>query len=175
MKTLNFNLFIFFFALLLLNCGGKEKKEKVTFSYEKTGSSEAEVMQDDNVANIVIIGNDAMQFNTKEIKVKAGQKVKLTLRHIGKLDVNVMGHNFVLLKQGTDLVAFGNKAATQKENNYIPKDSDEVIAHTNIIGGGQVTSIEFGAPEAGTYEFLCSFPGHYALMRGKFIVEQGLQ
>ncbi|MEL0455761.1 azurin [Flavobacteriaceae bacterium SZ-1-7] len=171
MKTINFKLLIFFFGLLLLNCGGKEKKEKEGFSYEKTSSSELEVKQNDNIANIVIIGNDAMQFNLKEIKVKAGQKVKLTLRHIGKLDVNVMGHNFVLLKQGTDLVAFGNKAATQKENNYIPKGSDEVLVHTNMIGGGQVTSIEFDAPEAGTYEFLCSFPGHYALMRGKFIVD----
>ncbi|HBX64839.1 MAG TPA: azurin, partial [Balneolaceae bacterium] len=26
-------------------------------------------------------------------------------------------------------------------------------------------------PEAGTYDFICSFPGHYALMKGKFIVE----
>lgn len=171
MKTFKFKLYSIFFALLLFNCGGKERKEKETFSYEKTSSSEAEVKQNSNVANIVITGNDAMQFNLNEIRVKVGQRVKLTLRHIGKLDANVMGHNFVLLKQGANLVAFGNKAATQKENNYIPKDSDEVIAHTNLIGGGQVTSIEFDAPEAGTYEFLCSFPGHYALMRGKFIVD----
>ena len=30
---------------------------------------------------IVIKGSDAMQFDLKEIKVKAGQKVKLTLTH----------------------------------------------------------------------------------------------
>ena len=46
-----------------------------------------------------------------------------------------------------------------------------MIAHTDLIGGGQVTSIEFDAPDAGTYEFLCSFPGHSGLMKGKFIVE----
>ncbi|MCB0632702.1 MAG: azurin, partial [Lewinella sp.] len=26
-------------------------------------------------------------------------------------------------------------------------------------------------PAPGTYDYICSFPGHYALMQGKFIVE----
>ena len=82
-----------------------------------------------------------------------------------------MGHNFVLLKKGTDLVAFATAAATQKDNKYIPKGTEDVIVHTDIIGGGQVATIEFDAPEAGTYEFLCSFPAHYAMMQGQFIVE----
>ena len=46
-----------------------------------------------------------------------------------------------------------------------------VIAYTDLVGGGQTTSVEFNAPDAGTYDFLCSFPGHYAIMKGKFIVE----
>ena len=40
-----------------------------------------------------------------------------------------------------------------------------------MIGGGQTTSITFTAPAAGTYDFICSFPGHSGLMKGKFIVE----
>ena len=40
-----------------------------------------------------------------------------------------------------------------------------------MIGGGETDVIEFPAPEKGTYEFLCSFPGHYGMMKGKFIVE----
>lgn len=162
----------FFSMILLLGCGNKKEKEKDGFTYEKSNTQKAsETKADDNVANIVLTANDMMQYNTKEIKVKSGQKVKLTLRHVGQLDVNVMGHNFVLLKKGTDLVAFATKASTQKDNKYIPKDSGDIIAHTDLIGGGQVTSIEFDAPEVGTYEFLCSFPGHYAMMRGHFIVE----
>ena len=77
----------------------------------------------------------------------------------------------MLLKKGTDLVAFATAAATQKDNKYIPVGTEDVIAHTDIIGGGQVATIEFDAPEVGTYEFLCSFPAHYAMMRGLFIVE----
>lgn len=172
MKMSRFQLVCLFLAILLMGCGNKEDKKKDGFTYEKSNTQKAsETKTDDNVANIVLTANDLMQYNTKEIKVKSGQKVKLTLRHVGQLDVNVMGHNFVLLKQGTDLVAFATEASTQRDNNYIPKDSNDIIAHTNLIGGGQTTSIEFDAPEAGTYEFLCSFPGHYTMMRGKFIVE----
>ena len=40
-----------------------------------------------------------------------------------------------------------------------------------LIGGGEETTVTFDAPAKGTYDFICSFPGHYALMKGKFIVE----
>ncbi|MEM6771051.1 MAG: plastocyanin/azurin family copper-binding protein, partial [Bacteroidota bacterium] len=28
------------------------------------------------------------------------------------------------------------------------------------------------APAAGEYDFICTFPGHYGVMKGKFIVEE---
>ena len=118
---------------------------------------------------IVINSNDQMRFDKSEIRVKAGEKIKLTLNHTGKLPKNAMGHNFVLLEKGVDMADFAMKAMNAKENQYIPAKG--VIAHTNLIGGGEFTTIEFTAPAKGTYEFLCSFPGHYAMMKGKFIVE----
>ena len=173
MKIIRIQLLVLLSATILLNCGGKEEKKKEGFTYEKSSAQENSESKkvDANVANIVLTANDMMQFNTNEIKVKSGQRVRLTLRHIGKLDVNIMGHNFVLLKNGTDLVAFATAAATQKENKYLPIGTEDVIVHTDIIGGGQVATIEFDAPAVGTYEFLCSFPAHYAMMRGLFIVE----
>ena len=121
---------------------------------------------------IVIKGSDAMQFDLKEIKVKAGQKVKLTLTHSGKLAKAAMGHNWVLLKPGTDVAAFGSKAAAARETEYIPKSEEaSIIAHTKLVGGGESDTVEFTAPAKGTYTYICSFPGHYALMKGTFIVE----
>lgn len=155
--------------MVLLACGGKEEKKKEGFSYER--KSEVSQKVESNSNDITITGNDAMQFNKKEIKVEAGKKVKVTLRHIGKMDKNVMGHNFVLLKKGVNAMTFGNKAATARDNDYIPNGTKDVIAHTKMLGGGETAVIEFDAPEAGTYEFLCSFPGHSAIMKGKFIVE----
>jgi azurin len=171
MKTMKYLLTAVLSATLLFSCGGDKKKEE-TKEKIKLGTKKEETKVDSNVANLVIAGNDQMKFDKKELKVKAGQKVKLTLRHTGKMDVNVMGHNVVILKQGVDVSAFGNKAATARDNDYIPADAEgDIIAHTKVIGGGQTTSIEFDAPAPGTYDFICSFPGHYALMKGKFIVE----
>jgi len=162
---------MFFSCLILTSCGGEKKKEKESFSYEKSSTKE-DIKEEPNIANIVISGDDSMKFDKTEIKVKAGQKVKLTLRHKGKMDINVMGHNIVILKKGVNLASFAGKAATAKETKYIPESfKNDIIAYTDLIGGKQTTSIEFDAPEVGTYDFLCSFPGHYAIMKGKFIVE----
>ena len=121
------------------------------------------------VRTIVINSNDQMRFDTNEIRVKAGETVKLTLNHTGKLPKNVMGHNFVLLSAGADVAKFSRQAMNEKDNEYIP--SSGVIAHTGLIGGGESTTIEFTAPKKGSYDFICSFPGHYAMMKGKFIAE----
>src|SRR5690606_29467075 len=112
-----------------------------------------------------------MQFNKKELRVKAGQTVRLTLTHVGEMQENVMGHNWVLLKKGTVINDFGQKAVAAANNEYIPDGGSQVIAHTELIGGGESTTIEFTAPAAGTYDYICSFPGHFAVMQGKLIVE----
>lgn len=158
-------------SLLLVNCGDdkKEGKEKVKIQ----SNTAVEKKSDENMTNLVITGNDLMQFNKSELRAKAGAKVKLTLRHIGKLDKQVMGHNVVILKKTANPEDFAAAAATARDNGYIPADMEnQIIAHTAMIGGGQTDSVEFTAPtEPGEYEFLCSFPGHFQLMRGKFIVE----
>ncbi|WP_299129709.1 azurin [uncultured Winogradskyella sp.] len=171
MKTyLNFRIvLVALVSLTFFNCGGKEEKkeENSIYDYKKEDTSK----KDSNVAVLGIVADDNMQFDKKELRVKAGQKVKLTLKHSGKMAANIMGHNIVILKQGTDKAAFAAKAATARDNGYIPEGTDQVIAYTKMIGGGQITTVEFEAPEAGEYDFICSFPAHFALMQGKFIVE----
>lgn len=129
------------------------------------------MVQAQDKVEVTIESNDRMQFDLSEIKVEAGQTVVLTLKHVGKLPKAAMGHNWVLLKQGVDIQTFGAAASKAAGNEYIPEGTDDVIVHTKLIGGGQETTIEFTAPEAGTYDYICSFPGHYALMKGKLIVE----
>ncbi len=148
MTRIRFTLLIIFSLVIFTNCSDKN-----------------------DVNNILITSDDYMKFDTRKITVQSGKIVKLTLKHIGQLDVQVMGHNFVLLKKKVNLIEFANKAATARDNQYIPVGSDEVIVYTDMIGGGQETTIEFLPPEPGVYDFVCSFPGHYAMMKGKFIVE----
>ena len=125
-----------------------------------------------DAAVLEITGNDMMRYDKTELRAKAGQKVQLTLHHAGKLAKDAMGHNIVILKPGTDIAAFTAKAIEAKANDYFPEsEAANVIAHSKLIGGGESTTIEFTAPAAGTYPFICSFPGHSAFMKGDFIVE----
>ncbi len=123
---------------------------------------------------VELTGNDQMQYNTKAFEVTAGEKVTLTFKHIGQLPVVAMGHNVVILKPGTALPAFAAKCATAKENDYIPTDDESkeaIVAHTKMIGGGESTEITFTAPEPGDYPYVCTFPGHFAIMQGVMTVK----
>ena len=40
-----------------------------------------------------------MQFDLKSFDVKAGEKVELTFKNIGKIPKIAMGHNLVILKK----------------------------------------------------------------------------
>jgi azurin len=166
-------LILVFAAVLAISCGDNKKEEKsdlkIGAPVEETTPAET---TDDSVTEVTITGNDQMKFNKSEIRVKAGQKVRLTLKHVGTMQKNVMGHNWALLTQDADMAAVGQAAAVAEDNDYIPADmTDKFIAHTKMLGGGESDTIEFDAPAPGTYIFMCTFPGHYALMQGKFIVE----
>ncbi|MDQ8006723.1 MAG: azurin [Pedobacter sp.] len=156
----------------IASCTNSEKQteETVTPPVEETTSAAPEANA--NEAVITLNAGDDMKFDLSEIKVKEGQTVKLTLTHTGKMAKTAMGHNFVLLAQGVVLADFAGKAIAASGTDYIPAGSEkEVIAHTKLIGGGESDTIEFTAPAKGSYEFLCSFAGHSALMKGTFIVE----
>ena len=161
---------------LLLSCGGGAKEESTTSSKgqpESTAEKEVpapEASTENEVIKLVINSNDQMRFDKEELRVKAGATVELTLNHTGQLPKESMGHNLVILKLGTDITSFARKAIPAKDSEYIP-EGDEIIAHTKLLAGGESTTISFTAPDKGTYDFICSFPGHYALMKGKFIVE----
>ncbi|YCM46119.1 azurin [Verrucomicrobiaceae bacterium 227] len=138
---------------------------------EATEEKKAEVKFD---REIVVTCNDTMQFDTKAIDVKADETVKITLKNVGKAPKIAMGHNLVILKAGSNFMAFAAKAGTARETDYIPADPASkamVLAHTKVLGPGETDSLIFKAPAAGSYEFLCSFPGHFALMKGVITVK----
>ncbi len=132
-------------------------------------SIDPEILKQDSI-QLTLNSDDKMKFDQKELVVGEGQMVTLTLHHTGKMSKETMGHNFVLLDQGVNPSKFSQRATQAKDNDYIP-ESDKIIAHTKLIGGGESTEITFKAPKKGSYDFLCTFPGHYASMRGKFIVQ----
>lgn len=120
-------------------------------------------------------GTDAMQFNVGSIVVPAScATLKITLRHVGKLPVTVMGHDLVVAKAAdmqaitTDGIAAGAAA------NYLKPGDARVIAHTKLVGGGQSDTVSVPVAKlknGGPYAFFCSFPGHSVMMKGTISVE----
>ena len=57
---------------------------------------------------ITITGNDTMQFDLKTIEAKAGEKIELTFKNVGKIPKIAMGHNLVVLKIMSHKCSLGN-------------------------------------------------------------------
>lgn len=121
-----------------------------------------------------IEGNDLLQFNLAEMRVSADcEEVTINLVHTGALPVTVMGHNWVLTTTADymDVAAAGQAAGAPE---YLPAGDARILAATDLIGGGEETSMTFslaGLEAGGDYTYFCTFPGHYVLMNGKLIIE----
>src|SRR5699024_4475847 len=118
---------MFLLAIFMISCAEEKKEDPIRLvdynqRYKKeTTSTTAETTEtsdettetwdaDAKVLEMSIEGNDQMKSNKKKLRVPAGSTVKLTLIHSGALPAGTMGHNFVLLKMGTDVSDFGIKA-----------------------------------------------------------------
>jgi len=124
---------------------------------------------------VSISGNDQMQFSVKEFEVKAGEQIELEFKNEGTLPKIAMGHNIVILKEGVSAIAFGGKALQAGANatNALPDTvKGDVIAYSQLLGPGESEIVKFIAPvKPGIHQFVCTFPGHYAMMRGVMVVK----
>lgn len=118
---------------------------------------------------------DAMQFTTRTLTVPAGcSRFTVTLRHTGKLPASTMGHNLVVARSAdvAGVAADGMQAGAAHQ--FVKPGDARVIAASAVIGGGASTSVTIPVERlqrGGAYAFFCSFPGHFAIMRGTLVVE----
>jgi azurin len=126
----------------------------------------------DKVCKLEISGNDAMQYDKKELYAAADcTQVELTLSHTGKLPAAAMGHNWVLVKTADVTTVANAGMSAGLANNYLTPGDAHIIASTKIIGGGESASVTFSTAKltkGGDYTFMCTFPGHYVIMKGAF-------
>ncbi len=129
---------------------------KATLILESTGTFEVQI------ATLP----SKMLFDKQVITIPAGRPVVITFTNPDE-----MPHNFVIIKGGSiekvgkaaDAMGAGKEGF---EKNFVP-DLPEVLYATPLVNPGDDATIEFTAPEvAGEYAFICSFPGHWNMMRG---------
>jgi len=123
---------------------------------------------------VEITASDNMKYSVETIEAKPGETILVRLKSIGTMPKIAMGHNFVLLKPGTAPLEFVNAGLEHRDTDFIdPAMKDKAIAVTKIIGPGETAETTFKAPaKPGKYDYLCTFPGHFAGgMKGVLVVK----
>ena len=139
-----------------------------------TGLFAGTAIAQEDIKTVTMKGLDDMTFTVTEITAEPGQKVRVELTTVSDYPKSAMAHNFVLLTANADATEVANISARASENEYIaPGMTDRIIAYTGMAGGGETVEVTFEAPDKpGEYEYICTFPGHYAGgMKGTLVVK----
>lgn len=113
----------------------------------------------------------------KQIVVAAGKDFEVRFEN-----PDLIPHNVVLVQPGT-LQAVAEAVQTQAPDKldaqgraYVPANDPRVLAATKMIEAGKSETIKITAPTTeGTYQFVCTFPGHWSVMRGEWIVTKDVE
>lgn len=115
--------------------------------------------------------NDMMQFNQKTLSFsKDCKEISIELKHTGKLPAKTMGHNIVVVDSANVQAVATDGMSAGIANQYVKPGDERVYGFSKIIGGGETTTLTFKTDKlkvGGDYAFFCSFPGHWAIMKGK--------
>ncbi len=122
---------------------------------------------------------ERMRYTVEQFAVKTGQPVKIVFSNPDATD-----HNLLIVKSGSlsEVGMAANEMARDPRNansDFIPQDKADLILHAAPMIGptrkARVHVLRFEAPtEPGIYPYLCTFPGHWVVMRGQMIVVNDL-
>lgn len=111
-----------------------------------------------------------MVFDQEALTVPAGKAVSLIFANDDQ-----MPHNIVIGKPGSlekiGLAADEMSVLPDAYDKHFVPDIPEVLHATPLVNAGETYQLDFVAPaEAGEYPYICTFPGHWRIMRGVLIV-----
>jgi azurin len=123
---------------------------------------------------ITINSDDSMKFDPASFEVNSDQVLALRHVNVGKLPKEKSAHNWVLLTRDASASRFVELGASSPEREYINwgQDQSYVLVKSGMLGPGESNATTFTAemPD-GQYEYVCTFPGHYAAgEKGEMIV-----
>jgi len=107
---------------------------------------------------------EQMKYDRSAFAVGPGMKVRLILKNPDAMD-----HNLVMVEPGaTAEIAMASMmlGAEGIKRDWLP-ESNKILFASEMLSVDQEQTIEFTAPTAKeVYEYLCTYPGHWMLMRG---------
>ena len=113
----------------------------------------------------ISVTGDSLQFDNNSLTASAGSEVVLTFNNSSTINQ----HNWVLVRGGTKDEVATDGAIAGPGNDWIPLGDPRILAHTTLLNPGETQEIRFTV-DAGTYQFVCTFPGHNLTMFGDFEV-----
>lgn len=114
---------------------------------------------------------ERLLYDLREFKVAPGARVKLVFEN-----PDVTPHNLLIVQPGAadEVGLAGNEMAKTPDGfakGFIP-DSPKILHKTRMLNQGDREVLRFTAPTAkGKYPYICTFPGHWLVMKGEMIVE----
>ena len=109
---------------------------------------------------------ETLAFDTDSITADSGSEVTITFNNPSANNQ----HNLVIVQEGTKDAVAADGTASGPANNWVQPGDARVIANTILLDPGASGEVTFTAPASGTYQFVCTFPGHNFTMFGNFIV-----
>jgi azurin len=110
---------------------------------------------------------NTMTFDKTKLTVPAGAQVHLTLKN--NATMKTLPHNWVLVQPGTQAKVAAEGLEKAADAGYVV-EGPNVLAATPLAPPGETTEVTFTAPAAGVYPYICTFPGHYMMMKGTLTV-----
>ncbi|MGE9297159.1 MAG: plastocyanin/azurin family copper-binding protein [Puniceicoccales bacterium] len=158
---MTFRIFFLSIALLgALSACGPQPPKPAAVPEKKTISNAAGIPKQ----KVELATLDSLRFSKTLLEVPANKKITLTLHNEGRMPREIMVHNLVVLKPGSDINLFTAESSFAEDTDYIPEEyEDWIVAHTKTLAAGESETITFRAPKVpGEYPFICSYPGHAA-------------
>lgn len=146
----------------------EERNEENTETTETVESTSEEVAID--TIRISGMGNTMAEIKFSKDRITVAPKTMVTIELTNESTNASMPHNFVIIEKGK-ANEVGQAGVMNADNGYVKPNDINVIAHTAVANIGEKVYLTFETPAAGEYEFICSYPGHWSLMKGDFIVE----
>ena len=110
---------------------------------------------------------DQMAYKQTSFTMKADTPTRI--RMVNNATSPAMKHNIVIVKKGSEDAVGKASMGVPEAEGYVPAHAD-VLAATKLAGPGETTTTVLSLP-AGEYAYICTFPGHYILMKGTITVE----
>ncbi|MCX6854538.1 MAG: plastocyanin/azurin family copper-binding protein, partial [Verrucomicrobia bacterium] len=113
-----------------------------------------------------------LQFAPTQLRVTPGSKVRLVFSN-----PDIMMHNWVLLTPGSvnEVGALADQFAAQADamaKGFLPT-SNKILQASKLLGPNAKEELIFEAPkQPGEYPYICTFPGHWRIMKGVLVVAE---